>query len=170
MHRELKKNVFFNERRQKIKEGLEEKRTLCAVGIPDSKFVENVGGIIRTANAFLIKEVVIDKDKYNKYSSVGTSRWENIIVKEKVINYLREKNYKIITLEQHKKSISLWDFKFPENSAIIVGHEVYGLPDQTVEEADYSIEIPQFGIVESLNVATATSIALYEYTKQHRKN
>lgn len=157
-----------NPRRKKIKEQLEEKRSSCAVGIPESKFVENVGGIIRTANAFLIKEIVISEEKYQQSSSVGTFRWENIVVQKEVIAYLREKEYQIITLEQHPKSVSIWDFRFPVNSAIIVGHESAGLPDQLVDQADYSIEIPQFGLVESLNVATATSIALYEYTRQHR--
>ncbi|MDX1919649.1 MAG: TrmH family RNA methyltransferase [Candidatus Caenarcaniphilales bacterium] len=160
---------FWNERRLQLKDNLDSKRLPCCVAIPESKFVENVGGIIRTANAFLIQEVVLDQKVYNKAATAGTAKWENINVVEDVMKFIKEKGYVSIALEQHERSIPLWDFEFPQNSAIVIGHEVEGMKDEMVEQCDFVIEIPQFGLVESLNVSTATSIALYEYSRQHRK-
>jgi len=160
---------FWTEKRQKLKNDLDQNRLPCAVAIPESKHVENVGGIIRTANAFLIEEVILDQRVYNKAATAGTERWENIKVTEDIFAYIKEKNYVSIALEQHERSVPLWDFEFPLNSVILIGHEVQGMSDEMVEKCDHVIEIPQFGLVESLNVATATSIALYEYCRQHRK-
>lgn len=160
---------FWNERRLQLKEDLDSKRLPCCVAIPESKFVENVGGIIRTANAFLIQEVVLNRRVFNKAATAGTAKWENINVVDDVMKHVKEKGYVSIALEQHERSIPLWDFEFPKNSAIVIGHEVEGMTDEMVEQCDFVIEIPQFGLVESLNVATATSIALYEYSRQHRR-
>ena len=166
-----KSNIkFWNERRRQLKDNLDAKRLPCAVGVVESKFAENVGGIIRTANAFLIEEIILDKKVYNKSATAGTANWENIKVVENIFDYLKQNNYAIIALEQHERSVPLWDFKFPLKSAIIPGHEVFGMSDEMVALCDHVIEIPQFGLVESLNVATATSIALYEYCRQHRGN
>lgn len=164
-----KSNIkFWNERRRKLKDDLDSKRLPCAVGIVESKFAENVGGIIRTANAFLIEEIILDTKVYNKSATAGTANWENIKVESNIFEYLKRNNYAIIALEQHARSVPLWDFKFPLKSAIIPGHEVLGMSDEMVDLCDYVVEIPQFGLVESLNVATATSITLYEYCRQHR--
>ncbi|MDJ0625804.1 MAG: TrmH family RNA methyltransferase [Candidatus Caenarcaniphilales bacterium] len=160
---------FWNERRIQLKENLEQNRLPCCVAIPESKFIENVGGIIRTANAFLIKEIVLDHGVYNKAATAGTAKWENIEITQDVFGYVKEQGYKSVALEQHPRSVPIWDFEFPDNTAIFIGHEVHGMNDEMVEKCDYVIEIPQFGLVESLNVATATSIALYEYSRQHRK-
>ncbi len=162
------KNIYKEEKRKKIKQELDIKRLPCAVGISESKFFENVGGIIRTINAFLLQEIVLDEKVYNKYACAGADKWENIIIQKDIISYFKKNNYTLIALEQHEKSIPLWDFKFPLKSAIIMGHEVQGMTDEMLNQCDFTIEIPQYGLVESLNVSTATSIALYEYSRQHR--
>jgi 23S rRNA (guanosine2251-2'-O)-methyltransferase len=159
---------FWNERRKKMKEDLDQKRLPCAVAIPEAKFVENVGGIIRTANAFLIEEIILDRNVYNKAATAGTANWENLHITSDIFAYIKEKGYVSVALEQHARSVPLWDFEFPFKAVIVTGHEVQGMSDEMVEQCDHVIEIPQYGLVESLNVATATSIALYEYCRQHR--
>ncbi|MDX1917988.1 MAG: TrmH family RNA methyltransferase [Candidatus Caenarcaniphilales bacterium] len=159
---------FWNERRLKLKAELEAKRLPGAVCLPESKHIENVGGIIRSANAFLIKEVVLDQKVFNKAASAGTSHWENITIKDDIWEYIKEQGYVTVALEQHPRSVKLWDFKFPAKMILIAGHEVRGMSDSQIDSCEHVIEIPQYGIVESLNVASAVSIALYEYTRQHQ--
>lgn len=164
-----RKKIYVNERRQELKKNLDASRVSLSIGIPESKFVENLGGIIRSSNAFLIKEIVLDQAVYNKFSSVGCDQWENIIVTDNIFEYFKKQDYFLVALEQDPKSIKLWDFKFPEKTAIIIGHEVHGNSDEILKACDYIVEIPQYGLVESLNVATATSIAMYEYIRQYKK-
>jgi tRNA G18 (ribose-2'-O)-methylase SpoU len=139
-----------------------------AICVPEAKFVENVGGIVRSANAFLIETVILDSATYNKAASVGSAKWENIRVVGDVLADATQLGYPLIALEQNPCSIPLWEFRFPRRCALVLGHEVRGMPDETLELCHASIEIPQYGVVESLNLATATGIALYEYSRQHR--
>ena len=51
-------------------------------------------------------------------------------------------------------------------TALIIGNEGNGVPDQIAAEADATLTIPCPGPVESLNAAIATSILLYEASRQ----
>lgn len=74
---------------------------------------------------------------------------------------------KIVALEQSRKSINLFKYKPPKNTAIalVVGNEVKGLNKKILSYTDRIIEIPMRGKKESLNVAVATGIALYQIIK-----
>jgi TrmH family RNA methyltransferase len=50
--------------------------------------------------------------------------------------------------------------------AIIVGAEQYGLSEQWLKQAEINIKIPMLGKIDSLNVATAATILLYEAARQ----
>lgn len=50
--------------------------------------------------------------------------------------------------------------------AIVVGAEQYGLSDEWMEQADEQVRIPMLGQADSLNVAAATTILLYEALRQ----
>ena len=53
--------------------------------------------------------------------------------------------------------------------AIWFGNESKGISDEAVENAKACINIPMYGIIESLNLGTSTGIVLYEVTKQRRE-
>jgi len=79
---------------------------------------------------------------------------------------LREQGYAIIGLEQTTNSESLYTFTFPRKAVLVVGHERTGLTEDLLELLDHAIELPVYGQPLSYNVATATSMALYEYCRQ----
>jgi len=131
----------------------------------------NCGSIIRTAVAFGIENIIFLKGSANPFSlktissSSGTIfdanifRGPSISELEKII---KENNLTILTLDKSGKE--LIDFPFPENFYLLPGIEGPGLPAELKKN---SISIPLNENVESLNAATATSLALYEW---HRKN
>jgi len=53
--------------------------------------------------------------------------------------------------------------------AVWFGHESRGISDIAIENSIACINIPMSGIIESLNLGTATGIVLYEITKQRRE-
>ncbi|MEI6144743.1 MAG: TrmH family RNA methyltransferase, partial [Candidatus Berkelbacteria bacterium] len=67
----------------------------------------------------------------------------------------------IIALEQTNVSINYKKFDFQKPVAIIVGHEVDGISDDLLQLCDGIVEIPMYGIANSLNVSTAAGIILY---------
>jgi len=79
---------------------------------------------------------------------------------------LRLRGYSSMVLDGASEH-SLPCTRLPKKCAFILGHEEWGL---SFEPADYPeigcLAIPQFGQTESLNVAVAASIAMYEYVSQ----
>lgn len=76
--------------------------------------------------------------------------------------------YRIIGLEQSIGSKPLPEFKFPEKSVLVLGRETTGIPPHIFQVLDCCLEIPQLGIVRSLNVHVSGALAVYEYTRQQK--
>ena len=62
------------------------------------------------------------------------------------------------------------DLKLPQDqkTAIIMGHEVFGVQQEVVDTADGCIEIPQYGTKHSLNVSVTAGIVMYELSNMLR--
>ena len=62
------------------------------------------------------------------------------------------------------KSIPLSDpiLKQQQRLAVIMGTEGEGLPQETIEDADFTVRIPMYHHVDSLNVAAAAAVAFWE--------
>lgn len=80
---------------------------------------------------------------------------------------LREQGYTLVGLEQASGSVSLPEFPFPRQTALVIGHERKGIEAEILALLDAVVEIPVYGRPHSFNAATATAIALYEYCRQH---
>jgi len=52
--------------------------------------------------------------------------------------------------------------KTPEKLAILMGSEGYGLKEETIRLCDYTVKIPMYHGVDSLNVAAASAVAFWE--------
>ena len=85
-----------------------------------------------------------------------------------VLEQLREDGYTRVGLEQTTNSICLYDFEFAKKTALVIGAEREGLDQQELDRLDHVIEIPVYGQPSSYNVATATTMAVYEYCRQFR--
>ena len=143
----------------------------------------NVGSIFRTADGAGVSKIYIcgitptpssrnpstgsgfsTKVEKTSLGAEKTVPWEYRKQTRKCLLELKNQNLnlKIIALEQSEKSINLFKFKPKFPLALIVGNEVRGINKKILSYADKIIEIPMHGKKESLNVAVATGIALYQ--------
>ena len=84
-----------------------------------------------------------------------------------VLKKLKEEGgYQLIGLEQTTDSENLFEAQLPRRMVLVIGHERHGIADDILALLDRTIEIPVFGQPFSYNVATATTMALYEYCRQ----
>jgi tRNA G18 (ribose-2'-O)-methylase SpoU len=80
---------------------------------------------------------------------------------------LKSRGYQVFMLRADGES-SLMATNLPEKSAFVLGHEEWGHSFEPEEYPDIrGISIPQFGVIESLNVAVAASVTMYEYIRQY---
>ena len=76
---------------------------------------------------------------------------------------LKEEGYALVGLEQTVTSQMLGRVEFPEKVALVLGKEKEGIPARIIQMLDLCVEIPQFGIIRSLNVHVSGSILIWEY-------
>ena len=84
-----------------------------------------------------------------------------------VLEDLAQQGYTRVGLEQTTHSQSLFEYRFPRKLALIVGSEREGLSALELQRVDAVVEIPVYGQPASYNVATAATMAVYEYCKQY---
>mmetsp|Transcript_9819 Transcript_9819/g.23019 ORF Transcript_9819/g.23019 Transcript_9819/m.23019 type:complete len:388 (-) Transcript_9819:19-1182(-) len=138
----------------------------------------NIGGLARTCEVFrMSKLVVADKrkleaDKLFKTMSVTADKWLPIAQVrpgqlDEFVRGVRARGYSLVALEQTRGSVPLQQAKLPKRMVLVLGNERLGLPHEVLSAVDMCIEIPQLGMIRSLNVHVSASIVLWEYTKQH---
>ncbi|MGL5807530.1 MAG: TrmH family RNA methyltransferase, partial [Xenococcaceae cyanobacterium] len=85
-----------------------------------------------------------------------------------VENYRHQGVQIVATLPQ--TSLSYWDVDFSPPTLILLGNEGAGLSEELIALADCRVNIPLHNQVESLNVAIATALLLYEAQRQKFKH
>ncbi|ESN96284.1 hypothetical protein HELRODRAFT_68048 [Helobdella robusta] len=141
--------------------------------------IPNLGGLCRTCEIFGIKRLVLGSLKVTsdvgfEKLSVTSHKWMNIeeVTSKNLPIYLRSmrnRGYKLVGLEQTSNSRRMGFFKFPKKSLIVLGqvaNERTGIPVELMQLLDECIEIPQKGVIRSLNVHVSAAILLWEYFKQ----
>ena len=131
----------------------------------------NLGTIIRSASAFDIDTIILSEDCCDVYNEKTIRATEGAIFKvniitenlEEAINNLKKLNINIyITDVNAGKDITEIS---KDNFCIIMGNESNGVSEKIKNQVEKSVHI-KTNNVESLNVAVATSIILYELNKK----
>ena len=86
---------------------------------------------------------------------------------EEALQWLRTHHIRTLAATPHTDKIYT-DVDMTAAVAIVVGTEQCGLTDLWMNNADLQVVIPMLGKIDSLNVATATTILLYEAARQRR--
>jgi len=136
----------------------------------------NIGSLFRIADAFGISKLIfcganISLGKRMTKTSRSTEKYVNHRIAEDIetqIKDFKRNGYYIIALEISENSQPLTQFKLETNQpiALILGDENFGVSDTILRQSDAVVHINMFGNNSSMNVVQATSIALYELTKQ----
>ncbi len=136
----------------------------------------NLGTILRTADAAGVHAVIVcdrctDINNPNVVrSSIGTLF--SVPVAEAstaaTLAWLRERQIHILAATPHTE-FEYYDVDLRPGTAIVVGTEQVGLSEAWMTQADLKVRIPMLGQADSLNVAAATTILLYEAVRQRRR-
>ncbi|GCB68596.1 hypothetical protein scyTo_0005329 [Scyliorhinus torazame] len=136
----------------------------------------NLGGLCRTseifgASALVVNNVHCVNDKQFQALSVSAEQWLPVIEVRpaQLVEYLQRKKtegYTIIGVEQTANSHNLAHYSFPEKTLLLLGNEREGIPANFIQHLDVCVEIPQCGIIRSLNVHVSGALLMWEYTRQ----
>ncbi|GAA0181907.1 RNA methyltransferase [Clostridium sediminicola] len=136
----------------------------------------NMGTIIRTAHAIGAKGIIVTKgtvDVYNDKtlrSTMGSIFKVPIICDDNgvVVNNLRSEGYELIVSTLNATE-SFYDVDLTGKILLTIGNEGNGICKKIIDSADKSVKIPMVGDAESLNVAVAAAVMMYEALRQKLK-
>ena len=141
--------------------------------------LHNVGSIFRTADAAGVEKIYLGGitpapvDIFGKPRlpltkvSLGAEKyvpWEKVKSTTTLIDKLKKQKYQIFAIEQSKKSVPYFKIKnknLKSKITLVLGNEIKGLPSSILKRADKILEIPMKGKKESLNVAVAFGIVVF---------
>ena len=142
--------------------------------------VPNLAGLTRSCEVFQASALVVADKRVIKDSefasiSVTAEQWVPLIevAEPDLIEWMlqkRSEGYCLVGVEQTAESQMLHSFVFPAKTVLLLGREREGIPVSMLQILQYTVEIPQLGIIRSLNVHVSGAIVLYEYAKQQAKH
>ena len=127
----------------------------------------NMGSVIRNANAFLAREVIIYGSKqYDRRGTVGAHLYTNL----RHVKFTDELKLEglIVGIDNLEGAEPIETFEWPHDQHVtmVLGEEQGGLPPEFVEICDKMVYIQQYGSVRSLNVGVASGVAMYDYCRK----
>ena len=134
----------------------------------------NVSAVLRSCDAAGVTEVQLiytDQDfpDIGKKSSASAKKWVELRRFKTVhecYKKLHEEGFTIYATHLENKAQSLYDVNMTKKTAIVVGNEHEGVSLEAARLADGILQIPMYGMIQSLNVSVASAIILFESVRQ----
>jgi tRNA (guanosine-2'-O-)-methyltransferase len=135
----------------------------------------NVGAIVRTAAAYRVERLwragstpslsapgvaktALGTDRYVPSTAVASGA--------DAVAAAHEDGFTVVGIELCEGAVPLHELALPDAVCLAVGHEDHGLARATIDACDHVAFLPMLGRVGSLNVATATALAIYEVRRR----
>jgi len=151
---------------------LDTKRNPFHVAIENLEHDFNIGSIVRTANAFMAKEVhIVGRRRWNRRGAMVTDRYQHIRHHESVTDlaeWCLEDQVPIIGLDNIPASVPIEQFDLPEACVLFFGTEGQGLSAEAQRACTATVSIAQYGSTRSINVGAAAAIAMHAWIRRHR--
>jgi tRNA G18 (ribose-2'-O)-methylase SpoU len=131
----------------------------------------NIGTIVRTANAFLAREVhIVGKRRWNRRGAMVTDRYQHVHHHETAADlaaYLHERDVRLMGIDNLPGSEHLETWEMPRAVCFLFGQEGPGLSAQAREVCDGTFSIAQFGSTRSINASAAAAVAMHAWISRY---
>ncbi|MHA7275463.1 TrmH family RNA methyltransferase [Arthrobacter sp. HLT1-21] len=150
---------------------LDSRRHTFHVAIENWQHDLNIGSVVRTANAFMAKEVhIIGRRRWNRRGAMVTDRYQHVRhhpTVEEFVAWATGEGLRIIGIDNFPDSVPLESYELPGNCVLVFGQEGPGLTPEVHAAADATLSIAQFGSTRSINASAAAAIAMHGWVRRH---
>jgi 23S rRNA (guanosine2251-2'-O)-methyltransferase len=135
----------------------------------------NVGSILRTAETAGVAEVIccgytpcpphdkVQKTAFDAADTVPTRHFPSTLA---ALEDLRRNGWTVYGMETTSRSLPYTSVTFPQRTVLVLGNEVTGVDTAVMDACDELCEIPTYGMKNSLNVASAAPVVVFEVLRQ----
>jgi tRNA G18 (ribose-2'-O)-methylase SpoU len=150
---------------------LDTRRHDLHVAIENWRHDFNIGTVVRTANAFLAREVhIVGHRRWNRRGAMVTDRYQHIRHHPSVDDlsaYLRDRDVALLGIDNLPGSAPVETLALPRRVCLLFGQEGPGLSEPARRACDGTFSIAQFGSTRSINASAAAAIAMHTWVRQH---
>jgi tRNA G18 (ribose-2'-O)-methylase SpoU len=150
---------------------LDSRRHEFHVAIENWQHDFNIGTIVRTANAFLAREVhIVGNRRWNRRGAMVTDRYQHIRHHPTVADlagYLHAAGITLFGVDNLPGSRPIETLVLPRRVCLLFGQEGPGLSAEARAVCDGTFSIAQFGSTRSINASAAAAIAMHTWIRQH---
>lgn len=151
-----------------------DKRNVCVLVLDHITDEGNLGAIARSAEALGAAALIIPKDRSAEvgagaYKTSAGAVFSLPIVQvtnlAQTLEKLKQEGFWAIAATEHAEAV-IYEADLSGRTCIVMGSEQKGVSEGVLKHADVCVSIPQQGRIESLNVAQAATVLLYEWSRQ----
>lgn len=150
------------------------KEHLAPTRLPMEVVCENITGdfnkssVVRSAEGFNLAQVwIYGNKKWDRRGAVGAHNRINVGHRDSYDHFpQRLGSYRVVALDNVPGAVPIHTYTWEPKTILIVGEEQRGVSQRGLDIADDVVYIPMLGAVRSFNVASAASIAMYDYVNK----
>jgi tRNA G18 (ribose-2'-O)-methylase SpoU len=150
---------------------LDTRRHDFVVAIENWQHDANIGTVVRTANAFLAREVlIVGRKRWNRRGAMVTDRYQHLRhlpSVDDVVDYARQGGYTIVGIDNTPGAVPIESKMLPRNALFLFGQEGPGLTEGAHGISAVTLSIAQYGSTRSINAGVAAGIAMHAWIRQH---
>lgn len=158
-------------RHEAIVADLDTRRHDFHVAIENWQHDMNIGTVVRTANAFLAREVhIVGRRRWNRRGAMVTDRYQHIRHHDTIAGFLgwaHGEGLSVVGIDNLPGARSLETASLPRRCALLFGQEGPGLSVPAREACDQVFSIAQFGSTRSINAGVASGIAMHTWIRTY---
>ena len=158
-------------RREAVVADLDTRRHQFHVAVENWQHDFNIGSVVRTANAFLAKEVhIVGRRRWNRRGAMVTDRYQHVRHHDSVeefAGWAHGSGLHVVGIDNLPGSVPLEQTRLPADAVLVFGQEGPGLSAAVRDTADVVCSIAQFGSTRSINAGAAAAIAMHTWVRQH---
>ena len=150
---------------------LDTRRHEFAVAIENWQHDANIGTVVRTANAFLAREVlIVGRKRWNRRGAMVTDRYQHVrhvASAADLAAFAAAAGYTVVGIDNTAGSRPLETAVLPRRALFLFGQEGPGLTAEAQEVAAVTLSIAQYGSTRSINAGVAAGIAMHAWIRQY---
>lgn len=131
----------------------------------------NIGSVIRTANAFMAREVhIVGRKRWNRRGAMVTDKYLHVRhhpTPEDLAVWCADNDVTLLGIDNLPGSVPLETYDLPPSCCLLFGQEGEGLSEESRTACVDVLSIAQFGSTRSINAGAAAAIAMHAWVRRH---
>ena len=157
--------------REAIVADIDTRRNPLHVAIENFGHDANIGGVVRTANAFAVDTVhIVGRRRWNRRGAMVTDRYQRLRHHDttaELLAFAGQAGLTVVAVDNVGGAVRLEEATLPRDCLMVFGQEGPGITDETRAGAELTVAIAQFGSTRSINASVAAGIAMHAWIRQH---